>query len=129
MTETKIQTRKEFERALIMKAWKNPTFARALQKDPKGTLQKELNALDPDFKLPAQVKITVLQEDANDLYIVIPQHPQAVMKKTEFSDEDLESAAGGSISVVAINAVVLSCITQTQELTNVNINLVAVAMP
>ncbi len=113
MAETKIQTRKEFERALIMKAWKNPAFAKALQKDPKGALQKELNAIDPNFKLPDQMKITILQEDANNLYIVIPEHPQDALKRAEFSDEQLESAAGGSISVVAVVGVTVAGVANT----------------
>ena len=97
-----MQTRQEFERAIIMKAWKDPAFANALKKDPKGTMQKELAAIDPDFKLPDEMKITVFQEDAKNLYLILPEHPKDAAKRAEFSDDQLESAAGGSISIVAI---------------------------
>ncbi|MCP4220865.1 MAG: NHLP leader peptide family natural product precursor [bacterium] len=108
MADSQMKTRKEFERGIIMKAWKDPAFAKALKKDPKGTLQKELAAIDPNFKLPAEMKIQVFQEDAKNLYLVIPEHPKEAVKRAEFSDDQLESAAGGSISVVAVVAVAVA---------------------
>ncbi|MCP4220864.1 MAG: NHLP leader peptide family natural product precursor [bacterium] len=108
MADSQMKTRKEFERGIIMKAWKDPAFAKALRNDPKGTLEKELAAIDPGFKLPAEMKINVLQEDAKNLYLVVPEHPKDTLTGAEFSDDQLESAAGGSISVVTVTGPVVN---------------------
>jgi hypothetical protein len=99
---SKAQTRKEFERDLILKAWKDPAFKSKLISDPKGTLEKELKAIDAGFSLPKNMKVTVLEEDSENIYLVLPEHPKVSAKRAEFNDAQLESAAGGSISVVAI---------------------------
>jgi hypothetical protein len=51
-------------RQLVERAWSDPAFKERLQKDPKGTLQAEINAAGLDISLPDQIKIV---EDSDKL--------------------------------------------------------------
>lgn len=80
-------SRKEFEASLITKAWKDPAFKQELISNPKAIYTKELGQ-----QLPEQLQVQVLEEDANNLYLVIPASMQVT---EELSDEALQAIAGG----------------------------------
>ena len=90
MTEESPKTRAELEAQLIAKAWKDPAYQDELMHDTRGTIEREFHVT-----LPADLHIQVLAEEANTLYVVVPQPPE---KMGELSDRDLEAVAGGEIA-------------------------------
>ena len=125
--DPKQQSRKDFEKQIVLKAWKDPAFREELLKDPKGTFQKELHAIDPGFELPANMNVHVVEEDADNLYLVIPQHPVQAIQQTQISDGHLEDAAGGSITVVAVGGVAVVAAAQLAANANTAANANALA--
>lgn len=105
MSNQGLLTRQEFEKQLVLKAWKDPAFKAQLLKDPKAAVQSQLQVMDKNFSLPADMTVKVVEENPNTLYIVLPLHPQEALQKVEFSDQQLEDAAGGSVTVVTVNNV------------------------
>ena len=87
------KTRAELEARLIAKAWKDPAYRTELMHDARGTIEREFNVTLPD-----DLHIQVLAEEANTLYVVVPQPPSAM---GELSDSDLEAVAGGEKVVAA----------------------------
>lgn len=120
-------TRQEFEKQLVLKAWKDPKFKEKLLKDPKATVQAELQGLDKSFQLPKDMVVRVLEEDSKTLYVVLPIHPQEALKKVELSDKQVEDAAGGSITVVAIAGVAVAATAQLAANFNTAANANAIA--
>lgn len=87
--------RNEFEAQIVAKAWKDAAFREALKKDPKGTVQKELSALKGgDIKLPDNIRVEVVEESADVMYLVIPNNPSDT--HGTLSDEQLMAVAGGA---------------------------------
>lgn len=120
-------TRQEFEKQLVLKAWKDPKFKEKLLKDPKAAVQVDLQGLDKNFQLPKDMAVKVVEEDAKTLYIVLPVHPQDVLKKVELSDQQVEDAAGGSITVVVVGGAVVVAAAQLAANANTTANINAVA--
>jgi hypothetical protein len=89
MTQQEVTTRYELERAVIMRAWKDPEFLAQLKQDPVGTIQREFKV-----EIPSHVKVRLVEEDENELCLVIPLHP-ATYLEFELSDDVLAAAAGG----------------------------------
>jgi hypothetical protein len=83
------RTRRDVELQLIEKAWKDDTFRQALRSDPRGTVEKALGA-----KLPAGLKLKVVEETADTFYLVLPAKPDRV-PAGPLTDRLLESVAGG----------------------------------
>jgi Nitrile hydratase, alpha chain len=81
--------RQELEAGLLARAVKDDAFRRALLDDPKGTLERELGV-----RLPAGVRLTVLEETATRRYLVLP--PDPLRPAGELSEEELEAVAGGT---------------------------------
>ena len=69
---------------------KDGDFRKQLIENPKITLEEEFG-----MKLPDSVNVKVVEEDAQTLYLVLPQNPTAG-KDHELGDADLESVAGGT---------------------------------
>jgi hypothetical protein len=82
------RTRRELEAALIEKAAKDAAFRRALVADPRGTLERELQA-----KMPEGCSLTVLEESPTQRYLVLPPAPSR--EGDALSDAELETVAGG----------------------------------
>jgi hypothetical protein len=78
-------TRGEIQDLVAKFAVENPKYREALVKDPKGVIEKQLNA----SLGPLQVKAVV--ESADTAYVVVPHVPG----EGELSDQDLEKVAGG----------------------------------
>ncbi len=76
-------------------AAKNPTYRTAVQNDPKGIIERQLNT-----ELPASVKVTVVEDTADTMHIVLPHIPA---EGAELSDADLESVAGGFLDRYTCN--------------------------
>ena len=71
-------------------AWRTRISGRRLLEDPKGTFEQELGT-----RLPEGVRIRVVEESAQTIYLVLPS-ASAVGEDEELSDQDLEAVAGGS---------------------------------
>ena len=82
------RTRHELEAGLIERAAKDEAFRRALVADPRGTLERELQA-----KMPEGFSLTVLEESPTQRYLVLPPAPSR--EGDALSDAELEAAAGG----------------------------------
>ena len=90
-----VTSRKEFETDIIAKTWKNSAFKQELFSNPKAVYERELGR-----SLPENLQIHVVEEDANNFYLVVPSKPQV---SEELSEEALEAVAGGSyLSAVSI---------------------------
>jgi hypothetical protein len=79
------KTRRDLQNELIRKAMTDNAFKQELINDPKSTISKFIGG-----NLPADVKITVVQETPDTYYLVLPAAPPA---GTTFSDEHLEKFA------------------------------------
>ena len=117
MSDQKKQTRQEFERGIILKAWKDPKYKARLLKEPKKVLQEELSKLDKNIKLPDDLEIKVLEENPKTLYLTLPVNPNEAFGK-ELSEEDMENVAGGT-GIISISSVVQ---------TNTQVNIFAVVL-
>jgi hypothetical protein len=76
---------RDFLEEIGLRAAQNEAFKKALLEDPKTAVETRLQA-----KLPKNLKITVVEEKPDELFIVIPQK-----SNTELSDDQLEVIAGG----------------------------------
>lgn len=77
-------TWKELEAQLIAKAWTDEAFAEELRRHPKATIEREMGQ-----RLPDDLKVQVLEEQKNTLYLVIPEKPASVSELGELSEEEL----------------------------------------
>ena len=93
-------TRQQFEARIISKAWKDEAFRKRLLEDPKA----ELASLHEKAGLPDNVKVTVVEETADQIYLVLPMNP-ADFHPDELTEEDLLAVAGGA-SEPTVQAVV-----------------------
>jgi len=102
VTDEKKHNRREFEEAMVLRAWKDEAFKKELITNTKEVIERELNNLVQEgVTIPANMSLTVLEEGKDQLYMVLPQNPMAVAEE-ELTDEELEAVAGGTISVVAV---------------------------
>jgi hypothetical protein len=91
MVETQPGAAREFEEVVSQRALQDAAFHAQLVADPKGTLETLLH-----FKLPADVRITVLEETPQTWYLVCP--PLTDLLVDELQDQELEAVAGGASS-------------------------------
>ncbi|MBN2012448.1 NHLP leader peptide family RiPP precursor [candidate division KSB1 bacterium] len=82
-----LESRQAFEAKVIEKAWEDAEFRSELKSDPKAAIEKAFGG-----KAQINAAIKVVEETANEMYLVIPGNPDAT---GELSTEDLESVAGG----------------------------------
>ena len=88
-------TRQQFEARIISKAWKDEAFRKRLLADPKAVMAEELASLHEKANLPDNVKVTVMEETADQIYLVLPMNP-ADFHPDELTEEDLLAVAGGA---------------------------------
>lgn len=81
-------TRSEIIDIVAFFAERNPEYRAALLADPKGTLERQLNQVLPD-----SVKVKVLEETADTIYLLVP--PPEPKSGYELTDAELERVAGG----------------------------------
>jgi len=84
MSEQSGSRRQQAEARLIARAWQDEAFKQQLVQNPKAAIQQELGV-----QLPADLEVQVLEESPTRVYLRLP------VNRTELSDEQLESAAGG----------------------------------
>lgn len=125
-TANKPTSRKDFEAAIIAKAWKDHNYLVRLRNNPGAVIQEELNALHPGAKLPVDINVSLHEEDPKHVHIVVPFNPQTVDQT--LSDQDLDQAAGGT-GVGVVVAVVAGAVANTggavNQIAGGNINVVA----
>lgn len=69
-------------------AFEDADYRKKLLANPKEVLAKQMNR-----DLPDNLKVKVVEEDANTIYLICPHVPPA--EGDELSDDDLEKVAGG----------------------------------
>ncbi|MEO1432950.1 MAG: NHLP leader peptide family RiPP precursor [Cyanobacteria bacterium J06633_8] len=89
MADNQGQSRAEFTASLVAKAWQDENFKNELMGNPKAVIQRESGK-----EIPDNVQVTILEENPNQIYFVIPTKPE-VDSSEELSDEALEAVAGG----------------------------------
>jgi len=77
---------------IITKAWEEEAFKQALLKEPKATIEREL-----EVELPDDLEIEIREESANRMCLVLPVRPQE-LPQGELSTDELEAVAGGVYS-------------------------------
>jgi hypothetical protein len=82
--------RAEMERRIVQRSIEDDAFRQRLIEDPKGALEQELGA-----RLPKELRIMVVEETADTIYLVLPSTPMAGAEGGALSDQELESVAGG----------------------------------
>ncbi len=87
MSDSSSTDRRELEDRLVARATSDSAFRQRLVDDPHAAVKDELGV-----SLPADVSVTVLQESADRLYLVIPT---ADGEQSDLSDAELGAVAGG----------------------------------
>jgi hypothetical protein len=87
-----MEQRKQLEQKLIEKAMKDESFRKQLIENPKEVIEAEFGK-----KIPESIKINVLEEDAQTVYLVLPQ-VSAQNSEMELTDAELNTVAGGTWS-------------------------------
>lgn len=83
------KTRKDLEADIVSDAVKDEAFRKELISNPKATIEKKLQG-----ELPGNLKVTVLEESADQMYLVVPVNEE-VPPSGELSDKQLEAVSGG----------------------------------
>jgi hypothetical protein len=78
---------RKFLEDIGLKASEDEAYKKALLMDPVKTVEARLKA-----KLPKNLKITVLEEKPDELFIVVPHKGDG-----ELSESELEAVAGGGV--------------------------------
>jgi hypothetical protein len=86
--------RDEFEARIVQKAWQDPAYRRRLLANPRAVLSEELSRIKEGVAVPANVKVTVLEEKPDQIYLVIPVNPREVVGT--LSEEQLQKVTGGT---------------------------------
>ena len=86
------KTRRDFETALILRAWKDDAFRRELLSDPKAAIAKVAGR-----RLPDDVEVVVHEETAKTIHLCLPEKPATALRRgAELSDDDLGAVAAGA---------------------------------
>ena len=80
----------KLEQQIIEKAMKDDSFRKHLLEDPKTAFEQETGII-----LPSSFKITVLQEDQHNVYLILPP-VQSGAGEDELTEAELASVAGGA---------------------------------
>jgi hypothetical protein len=86
-----LKTRKDLEIHLITRALKDESFRAELIANPKAVIEQEIGS-----KLPDELKITVLEETEDTIYMVLPCNPYEGL-----SEEELKASLGMTYEDVA----------------------------
>ena len=86
--------RAEMERTLVQRSMEDDSFRQRLLDDPKAAVEQEL-----ETQLPEDVEVSVVQESAETIYLVLPS-TSPIVEGEELSDRDLEEVAGGGGTTV-----------------------------
>ncbi len=81
--------RKDLETILIEKAWKDEEFKNELLNNTHAILENEL-----DIRIPLGIKIKVMEESAEEVYLVLRQYPAKMSE--QLTDAELDTLSGGT---------------------------------
>ncbi|MEI6455685.1 MAG: NHLP leader peptide family RiPP precursor [bacterium] len=81
--------KEQLEKRLIEKAVKDEKFRQLLLEDPRVAIENELG-----MKIPAGMKIHVVEEKPGEVYLVLPRE-QSAETQEELTEAELNSVAGG----------------------------------
>lgn len=87
----KIEKRQDVETQIIARALKDESFKQQMLSSPNVVKEEYEKALGQ--KLPAQLQVKVLQEDANTAYVVLPY----IASTENITEEQLEAIASGAV--------------------------------
>jgi hypothetical protein len=100
-------TRGQFDALIVHKAWTDATFLDRLQRDPRATLDAELQAYGSSLPTAKNPKVYVEQPgECVILLAAAGQEPGG----SELSDEELEAVAGGEEVAIVVASVILPVI-------------------
>lgn len=71
---------------IIIKALKDPEFKKRLMKNPRATLEKELN-----IQIPQEIDLQILEETGHKKYLILPN-----VDLNEVNDTELNTLAAGA---------------------------------
>ena len=86
--------KRQLEQQIIERAWQDDQFRQLLLEDPRRAIGEMLGV-----ELPSHLKIHVLEERADSLYLVLPPNPNG-REEAPLSPEELDLVAGGSMFTV-----------------------------
>jgi hypothetical protein len=81
--------RQQLEHRLIEKAMKDESYRKQFIENPGAAIEAETG-----WKIPETVKIKVLEEDPQTVYLVLPKFSNQITE-VELNNAELESIAGG----------------------------------
>jgi hypothetical protein len=84
-----MKQRKNIEQQIIVKAMKDPGFRQRLLENPRAVIREETGV-----ELPAHINLSVLEEDPQTVYLVIPTGA-ARPDETDLTENELKMVAGG----------------------------------
>ena len=87
MSSAPIITRRMAEEMLVQKAAQDDAFRKQLLTDPKTKIFETFG-----FRIPSDVRITVLEETSDELFLVLP----ASCATAELAERELAMVAGGT---------------------------------
>lgn len=111
--------RSEFESNIIKKASADPAYRERLLAAPKAVISEELNSLKEGAGLPADVKVSVMQETPDQLYLVLPMtQPSTGGVKVSSMAAEAPSQAGNPVLLIVSTDVVSQFVYATIQETN-----------
>jgi hypothetical protein len=90
MTEAASGGRAEVERRIVQRSVQDDAFRQRLLSDPKAVVEEELGT-----RLPEGIRVRVVEESADTIYLVLPSASPLGDEGGELSELQLEAVAGG----------------------------------
>ena len=81
-----MKEQEEFQKKIIMKAIKDEKFRKKLKKNPKETIEKELNHI-----FPKDLRFNIIEQDEKTFNVILPK----ISNAEKLSDNELQKAIGG----------------------------------
>lgn len=80
---------RDYELDIIVKAWRDEPFRKALIKDPKKAIESSFN-----INIPSDMSVSVHEENQNTLHLIVPSVPSN-FTPDDLSDDELREVIGG----------------------------------